>query len=53
MCSYLFEFLKNSERKEQNYTFKEALIESLDSIVKQGDKFKMVAFHLKIKKLKF
>ena len=48
----LFEFLKNSERKEQNYTFKEALIESLDSIVKQGDKFKIVAFSLKNKETK-
>ena len=43
----LLEILSHPERKEQNLTFKKALLESLDSIVNKGDKFKIVAFSLK------
>ena len=43
----LFEFLLDRSRVEQNLTFKDALLKSLEEFVKDGDKIKIVAFTLK------
>lgn len=43
----LLELLDHPDRTEQNYTFNQAILESLDSIINKGDQFKIVAFSLK------
>ena len=43
----LLELLDHPDRSEQNYTFNQAILESLDSIINKGDQFKIVAFSLK------
>ena len=43
----LLEILSHPDRNEQNSTFKQAILETLDSIVNSGDQFKIVAFSLK------
>ena len=43
----LFEILSHPDRVEQNFTFTQAISETLDSIVNSGDQFKIVAFSLK------
>ena len=47
MCTDLLELLDHPDRTEQNYTFNQAILESLDSIINKGDQFKIVAFSLK------
>ena len=43
----LFEFLLGRSSVEQNLTFKDALLQSLDDFINEGDKIKIVAFTLK------
>jgi hypothetical protein len=43
----LIESLVHQDRKEQNQTFKSAIVKSLDKIINKGDKFKIVEFSLK------
>ena len=43
----LAEVLLHSSRIEQNFTFRDALLQSLDEFVKDGDKIKISAFSLK------
>ena len=43
----LIETLLHRDRKEQNHTFKSAVLESLEKVVNNGDKFKIVTFSLK------
>jgi hypothetical protein len=43
----LLELLDHPDRTEQNYTFNQAILESLDSVINKGDEFKIVAFSLK------
>ena len=43
----VLEHLLDESRNEQNYTFFKTIEESLDDVVKEGDKFKIVTFSLK------